>query len=148
MVQTAAELANQVADVVISYHALEHTLAPYDELAELWRVLKPHGKLVLWLPIDDWRVQRELIDDPDHHLYTWSPQLLRNLLEEAGFVVYECRVVTHAWPPRYYNQLYRALPRWAFNALAWALAVALRRRQLMAVAGRPGGQNEAQVPAC
>lgn len=136
-VESAADLDDEIADVVISYHALEHTLAPYDELVQLWRSLKPGGKLVLWLPIDDWRVERELMDEPDHHLYTWSPRLLRNLLVEAGFRVTQCRVVTYAWPPRYYEELYRLLPRRAFDLLGWVLAVALRRRQLMALAERP-----------
>ena len=29
-------------------------------------------------------------------LFTWTPLLLTNLLEEAGFVVGDARVVTHA----------------------------------------------------
>lgn len=137
MVGSASELPDEVADVVISYHALEHTLTPYGELVELRRILKPGGKLVLWLPIDDWRVQRSTIDDHDHHLYTWSPRLLNNLLREAGFDVAECRVVTYAWPPRYYHELYRYLPSRIFDLLARGLALVLRRRQLSAVALRP-----------
>jgi SAM-dependent methyltransferase len=137
VVASTRELEDAIADVVISNHALEHTLAPLDELRELRRVLKPGGRLVLWLPIDDWRAQRRPGEDVNHHLYTWTPLLLRNLLDEAGFEVRECRVVTHAWP-RGYRVLFRRLPRPAFDALARAWAVLRRRRQVMALAERPG----------
>jgi SAM-dependent methyltransferase len=136
MVESARELDDAIADVVISNHALEHTLAPLDELRELRRVLKPGGRLVLWLPLDDWRTQRRLRPDRNHHLYTWTPLLLRNLLEEAGFEVHRCRVVSHAWPP-FPEFLFRRLPRAAFDALARVWAVVRRQRQVVALAERP-----------
>ena len=40
-----APVAGSTIDVVISNHALEHTLRPYDDLTEIRRVLKPDGKL-------------------------------------------------------------------------------------------------------
>ena len=137
VVASTRELEDEIADVVISNHALEHTLAPLDELRELRRVLKPGGRLVMWLPIDDWRAQRRPGEDVNHHLYTWTPLLIQNLLDEAGFAVRECRVVTHAWP-RYYRVLFKRLPRPAFDALARAWAVLRRRRQVMALAERLG----------
>ena len=136
MVESARELEDGVADVVISNHALEHTLSPLDELRELHRLLRPGGRLVLWLPLDDWRTQRRPRRDDNHHLYTWTPLLLRNLLEEAGFEVRECRVVAHAWP-QFHELLFRRLPRPAFDAVARAWAIVRRHRQLMALAGRP-----------
>ena len=136
VVASTRELEDAMADVVISNHALEHTLAPLDELRELLRVLKPGGRLVLWLPLDDWRTQRRPGEDVNHHLYTWTPLLLRNLLDEAGFEVRECRVVTHAWP-RFHHVLFKALPRRAFDVLARGWSVLRRRRQVMALAERP-----------
>ncbi len=136
MVASSRELEDEIADVVISNHALEHTLSPLEELRGLRRLLKPGGRLVLWLPLDDWRGQRRPREDENHHLYTWTPLLLRNLLEEAGFEVNACCVVAHAWP-QFHEQLFRRLPRPAFDALARAWAVARRRRQVMALAERP-----------
>jgi SAM-dependent methyltransferase len=137
IVGSTDELPDGYADVVISNHALEHTLAPLQELRELRRVLKPGRRLVLWLPLDDWRTQRRADPaDRNHHLYTWTPQLLANLLEEAGLEVLECRVVAYAWP-QLHERLFRLLPRRAFDAVARAWATVFRHRQLMAVAQRP-----------
>jgi SAM-dependent methyltransferase len=132
VVASTGELADASADVVISNHALEHVLSPLEELRELRRVLRTAGKLVVWLPIDDWRTQRRPRADPNHHLYTWTPLLLSNLLEEAGFEVRECRVVTHAWPP--FTSALARLPRPIFDVIAGIWAFLRRRRQLMAVA--------------
>ena len=136
VVASTGELEDAMADVVISNHALEHTLAPLSELRELRRILKPGGRLVLWVPLDDWRTQRQPREDVNHHLYTWTPLLLHNLLDEAGFEVNECRVVTHAWP-RFHQPLFRRLPRPAFDVLARIWAVLRRRRQVVALAERP-----------
>jgi SAM-dependent methyltransferase len=136
VVPAAAELPDGFADVVISNHALEHTLRPLDELHEIHRILRPDGRLVIWLPLDDWRTQRRRDpSDINHHLYTWTPQLLGNLLDEARFEVIETRVVTYAWP-QLHDRLYRLLPRRAFDAVCVGWSFMRRRRQVMAV-GRP-----------
>ena len=134
VVRFTSELEDGVADVVICNHALEHTVAPFDELCELHRILKHGSTFVLWLPIDDWRVQRTDLDDPDHHLYAWTPRLLRNLLAEADFDVVDCRVVAHAWPPM--THLLARLPNRMFDAAAFASSILRKRRQLMALARR------------
>jgi SAM-dependent methyltransferase len=131
------ELAAASVDVVISNHALEHVLEPLAELRSLHRVLRPGGGLVLRLPLDDWRAQRDPADDGNHHLYTWTPRLIANLLREAGFSVERAEVVTYAWPPRSASLVDR-MPRPLFDVLARLTAVALRRRQLLVVARRAG----------
>src|SRR5262249_5610473 len=73
-------------------------------------------------------------DDPDHHLQTWSPRLLANLLFETGFDVRECRVVTSAWHPRLFPFARLGLGPLLF----WLLAIVKSRRQVLAVATNPG----------
>jgi SAM-dependent methyltransferase len=136
VVASAKDLTDASADVIVSNHALEHTIAPLHELRELRRILVPGGRLILSLPIDDWRAQRRLEEpDPNHHLYTWTPLLLRNLLDEAGFRVMDVRVITHAWPP--FTATFARLPDGLFDVLATAWSVVRMRRQLFAIAQRP-----------
>jgi SAM-dependent methyltransferase len=138
VVAGTSELPEAFADVVISNHALEHTLHPLEELTGIRRVLKPDGRLVLWLPLDDWRTQRRVDPaDINHHLYTWTPLLLSNLLAEAGFEVLETRIVAYAWP-QLHDRLYHLLSRRAFDAVCVGWSVLRRRRQLMAVARAAG----------
>ncbi len=100
-------------------------------------MLVPGGRIVLWLPLDDWRTQRgHQAPDRNHHLYAWTPLLLHNLLVEAGFEVLELRPVAYAFPPMLEKTI-RVLPRAAFDLLARTVAVTRRRRQLMAVGRRP-----------
>ena len=137
VVATTREIEDAMADVVISNHALEHTLAPLDELRELRR--DPEARRPPRAVASARRLAHPAAspaEDVNHHLYTWTPLLLHNLLDEAGFEVRECRVVTHAWP-RFHAVLFRRLPRPAFDVLARAWAVLRRRRQVMALAERP-----------
>jgi len=81
-------------DVVISNHTLEHTLDPFHVLSQIKRVLKPGCLLVMVVPFDDWRgpIHRNWEpNDPENHLYTWSPRNFGNLLTEVGFQVEEAR---------------------------------------------------------
>lgn len=143
VVASTSELADGFADVVISNHALEHTLRPLDELAGIRRILKADGRLVIYLPIDDWRTQRAADPaDINHHLYTWTPLLLSNLLGEAGFEVDEVRVVTYAWP-QLHDRLYRLLPRSWFDRVCTVWSALRRQRQVMAVARPRAGAGQA-----
>ena len=133
-----AEIGDKTADVVISNHALEHVPAPLDALRGIYQKLKPGGRLVLCLPIDDWRAQtRYEPGNVDHHLYTWTPRLIGNLLAEAGFAVepQQIRVLKHAWP-RYYEQLFKTCPIWLFDACCVAWSAITKRRQIVAVVSR------------
>jgi len=144
VVSSAGELPAESVDTVVSNHALEHTLQPLRELRDLWGLLKPGGQLRLWVPVDDWRAQTDaMAGDENHHLYTWTPLLMRNLLEEAGFSVVSVRVVTHAWPP--HTARLASLPRPAFDVLCHAWSLLRRRRQLEAVAFRSPAAPAATV---
>jgi SAM-dependent methyltransferase len=137
-VTSADLLAEESADVVISNHCLEHTLNPLEELQQLHRVLRPGGTIVLYVPIDDWRSRHQRRVDPDinHHLYTWTPLLLANLLREAGFADPDCRVENRGLPGRATGLLLRALPPWLFEQMTLLVAHLLRRREMRATARR------------
>lgn len=97
VVNSVDDLAPGSADVVISSHALEHTLDPLGILIKLKGLLKPGGRLVLVTPFErdvNWKP-----NDINQHLFTWSPMNLGNLATKAGFVVETCEVVHHRFPP-------------------------------------------------
>jgi SAM-dependent methyltransferase len=134
-VSSVNEIADHYADVVISNHALEHTIRPIDELEAIRRILKPNGRLVICLPFDDWRMNRRFrvdMDEPNHHLYTWSPLLLRNMLLEAGYAVAESRLVRFTWPP--FTVQVGKLPRNAFLAAGAVASFLRQKREVIAVA--------------
>ena len=125
------EIASGTIDFVISNHALEHVPYPIQALREIKRTLKPEGMLLLVVPIDDWRAQKKYEPtDINHHLNTWSPLLLGNSLQEAGFSVKrgDISIITHAWFPGY-RKFYR-LP--GFDLLCTVFAILRKRRQLFA----------------
>jgi SAM-dependent methyltransferase len=122
-------------DVVISNHALEHCTQPLMELRRIRDVLRPGGRIVLVLPLDDWRTQRHAIrGDVNRHLYAWTPLILGNLLQEAGFAVDSVEIIRSVWPPRASRFLWERLPPRAFDMLGFTLSILLKRRQLRAVA--------------
>lgn len=133
--KTVADAPDGIADVVVSSHTLEHLTSPYEALVELRSKLKPEGRLVLLLPIDDWRPKKNRDWDPtdvNRHLYTWNPMLLGNLLDEAGYVPQEMRII-HRTLGRGFDRLGR-LPRPAFEAVQWLWSRARHRQELLAVA--------------
>ncbi|MFH1942568.1 MAG: class I SAM-dependent methyltransferase [bacterium] len=132
---TLDTVPDKSVDTVISNHALEHTLCPYETLRALRGKLLEDGRLVLCLPIDDWRTQKAFVaDDINHHLYTWSPLILGNLLIEAGYRPERIWLYTHAWPPTHWQKLDQILPARLFNILCYFTALRFKRRQIMAFA--------------
>jgi 2-polyprenyl-3-methyl-5-hydroxy-6-metoxy-1,4-benzoquinol methylase len=124
-------------DVAISNHCLEHVPYPVEALRALRALMKTGGTLVLVVPLDDWRVQKDHTgSDIDHHLHTWTPRLLANTLAEAGFMVRSIKVLTYAWPPGW-QTLMNVLPGPVFDAACWLTAAAKCRRQLLALASKP-----------
>lgn len=103
------------ADIIISNHALEHTLNPLQELVLLRRLLKPGGMMHFFVPCES--ISCDYIPlGQDRHLFTWSPMNLGNLFDEAGYEIDYVRPFIHKWPP-----FYRGLSKlgWpAFNMLS------------------------------
>lgn len=133
---TLDELGDRKFTKIISNHALEHVPSPLTALQKLNSLLEHSGILVLLLPMEDWRAseQRKISDDDAaHHLYTWTPRTLANLLLEAKFKPLSVEVVMDAMPPRYAKEI---ITRFAFIRpfVGYITAALLLRRQLFAVA--------------
>ena len=88
-----AAVATDSIDVAISHHSLEHVLHPARSLQDLRRVIRPGGKLLLFVPYEkEKRYHSYHRDEPNHHLYSWNVQTLGNLVEENGFDVQEAHL--------------------------------------------------------
>ena len=125
-----------VYDAVVSNHVLEHVRDASSTLERVQASVKRDGLLLLKLPIDDWRArdQRKWSrDDIDHHLQTWTPKLIGNVLYEAGYEAEDIRVITSAWHPKLFPLVKLGLGSLAF----WALAAMKKRRQLFVVGRVP-----------
>lgn len=131
------EVGPDLVDIVISNHALEHCRSPFDELSDMLRVLKPGGRMVLVLPLDDWRRSRRFSpEDRNHHLFAWTPLLIGNLVSDAGFRLTSVDIVRHAYPPGA-GLLWRYLPEFIFDRICNVWSVVAHMRQLRVVAERP-----------
>jgi SAM-dependent methyltransferase len=131
--RTLDEVPDDVADVIVSNHTLEHLAAPLEALKQLRPKLRSTGRLVLVLPIDDWRPQRKWDpQDISRHLYTWTPMNLGNLLDEAGFDPQEMRII-HRTLMRGFETFIK-LPARVFDVLSWFYSHARHRQELLAVA--------------
>ena len=85
------------ADVIISNHALEHTLNPLQELKDLYKKLKNDGKIIFVVPCESIQCAYKE-NNINHHLFTWSPLNIGNLFMEAGFSVIESKEYKGTWP--------------------------------------------------
>lgn len=72
-------------DTLLSTEVLEHIPDPRQMLAEMYRTLKPGGRLLVTVPFT--APQHAL----PHDFYRYTPQGIRALLEQTGFVVDEVR---------------------------------------------------------
>lgn len=131
---TLHEIGPASVNLVISNHALEHVPNPLGALQQMNLCLVQGGRLILCLPFDDWRSQqRYQPGDINRHFYTWSPQLIGNLLDEAGFEIQNAWVYTHAWPSQW-SWLDQHLPVKIFDWICTVYAWKHNRRQIFAEA--------------
>ena len=126
------ELDDDCADVIISNHALEHVLSPYDELKQLYKKIKPGGLVVFVVPHEDTRVGFNP-QDINQHLYTWNQQTLGNLFKAAGFDVQSVEAIQHQWPDNY-AEVYEQLGEQEFHRICHENAVKNNNYQIRVVA--------------
>ncbi len=134
--ETLDEIPNGLADVVISHHALEHVEFPIGILREIRQKLKPDGLLLLCVPIDNWRLQNHYDPkDQNHHLHTWTSQLLGNTLFEAGFKDFKITYHNRSWIKGWTVFLYGRFPLWFFDLACYLHGILTGKgRELFAVA--------------
>lgn len=133
--KTLSDLPDAVADVVVTNHTLEHLASPYEALRQIAPKLKPEGKLVIVVPIDDWRAQRQWFPgDINRHLFTWTPLNLGNLLDEAGYEVHKQRIIRRTIMRG--HDLFAKLPEPVFDFIRWFYSVVRHRQHLLMVATR------------
>ena len=119
-----SQVPDGIADVVLSDHALEHVPFPIGALRELRHKLKPEGIVALCVPIDNWRHQKRYdANDANHHLHTWTPQLLGNSLAEAGYDVLSVYARNFAWPGRWTVAAYGRLPFTLFRTICYVYSI-------------------------
>jgi ubiquinone/menaquinone biosynthesis C-methylase UbiE len=97
---------DETVDAVQFLEVLEHLDQPELAIAQIHRILKPGGKLVLLFPNDSTfklaRLMtfkfREAFYDPGH-VKQWTPGEVKKLLTKAGFVVFELKSIPFLiWP--------------------------------------------------
>lgn len=125
--------ADKQYDAIVSNHVIEHVPHPIEILSLLGEHLKPGGKLVIMVPIEDFRAKRNIdwqSPDINQHLHTWAPLQFANTLREAGFTPQRVDVVNSAWSHKLFF-----LGKGLLQSLAGRLlAMATKRRQILAVA--------------
>lgn len=109
----ALPVGSGTVDVVTAVSVIEHLASPARMLAEVRRILKPGGALVLVTP--NWRYSwRDFFDDPTH-VHPYTPVSLRKALGHAGFVAPYVVPWLVKKPPRLWDR-----PR-AFFAAYWLI---------------------------
>lgn len=89
-----AQVADGSVDVAISFHAIEHVDNPLQILGEIRRVVKPVGRVRLIVPCETPALEHQRVwrENNYRHLYTWTPLLLGNLAQRAGYTAIRTRL--------------------------------------------------------
>lgn len=84
--QATAELLDESFSVITALDVLEHSHEPQAFLAECARLLKPHGQLILMMPlVEERRAIMPRMFHPIEHVYLHSSRNLLEMLASAGF---------------------------------------------------------------
>ena len=127
-------------DVVICHHVLEHVPNPAMELSRIRQLLKPAGRLLLYVPFErERRFQRFNPCDLDMHLFSWSPQSICNLLLTASYEIDDTKICSGG-----YDRFLAPLAKvgfWIYKAGMW-LALLVRPSYEICVVARPGPRQK------
>ncbi len=72
-----------IFDFVFSKSVIEHLWTPDNFIKEIYRVLKPGGRIIIMAP--DWHSQRWIFYDDYTHVHPYTTASLNNLLKAYGF---------------------------------------------------------------
>jgi FkbM family methyltransferase len=133
--ESAQQIENHIADVIISNHALEHVLSPFEILQTLYTKLKPGGRIVLVVPHQDTREEFNP-KDTNKHLFTWNQLTLGNLFERCGFQIEKAETIQHQWPPKY-EDIYKQYGEQEFHRICREYAQKNNSYQIRMVAAKP-----------
>lgn len=75
--------SDQKFDFVFSKSAIEHLQMPDNFIKEIYRILKPGGRIIVMTP--DWQSQRRIFYDDYTHVHPYTKTGLRDLLKAHGF---------------------------------------------------------------
>jgi 2-polyprenyl-3-methyl-5-hydroxy-6-metoxy-1,4-benzoquinol methylase len=130
-------IPDEVADVIISNHALEHVSSPFEVMQELHKKLKPSGMIVITVPSD--RPSLSFKDvDRDFHLYSWSANNLGNMMKATGFEVMEAKQLLLCWPPKMVH-IYRIFGERGIQLLGRLFGKLPSKRSQVLAVGRKAG---------
>jgi SAM-dependent methyltransferase len=94
-----ANFSSEFFDVIILSQVIEHTSSPKETLTEIYRILKPGGKVLIYCPSADsffLRIFGKYWQGwyAPFHFYTFNPFTLKKLSEAVGFKIEEIRTIT------------------------------------------------------
>lgn len=73
-------------DVILAHHSLEHVFDPHATLLRLRDKVRADGRLFIAVPVEDGCVPEDVgAVDLQRHLYSWTPNTLKNLCLISGW---------------------------------------------------------------
>lgn len=121
-----SDVPDESIDVIISNHCLEHVTSPYEIIIELYKKLKPGGRIILVVPLDSYRC-KWAPNDINNHLYSFSPMNLGNLLQDAGFKEIKAKALLYQWPP-FYRKIASLFGHYIFHQISWIYGSIINRK--------------------
>lgn len=121
-------------DIIISHHTLEHVDNPAGALKELKKYLKPKGRTIHVIPVDDYRQQPKYYShDINQHLFTWTPLLIGNLFSHCGYTIKKVQLIPYLWLPlSVYYYTFIPKPIYYFLTKMWGTFLGIREIHIVA----------------